>query len=618
MRHYFEIARLILQGFTYKTARQYLELKSDNDDAHDLKKVMSLLPINKPFDKWFEDLLSVKLILKNYAEWIPEVYCVKFIRNKETLFYDLKKAILCDDLDQILSVLKSKKSVLVSSLEFEKLRYAKTCEYRNNQYYKDGQLISEDEMRVFLNQIPDGFCIMENILGRTSEVVVINSNSASELVYKIGRVSESCKHISLAIAKKFPEIEYMHFVFVSKQNNNKIFQIDTGLSLAKNELIRAKCKDYIEYKSKEVKSKKNFKYRTIKKYMYAYIAKKKGFVDYMYRNWNRGKKEDWKTRNTSIIMTLWAHRRGFYSYRIAQYGLNSKNYKAYLSDYTYKKMRPLNNEYRKWFWDKLSLYHVLSKYRQFLPKYYFYLSPGKNVAHYENSEEICCIEEPTEGILNLLQEKGKLVLKPVIASHGDGFYKLEFYKNKYIINNIVMSREEVSTFLSSLKTQYLVTEYVEMHHTLKRIFPYVTGTIRLMVINRNCIAPVIEDAYIRIATKETGYTDNIAKGGVFAHINKENGYYGNAQIVHNHVITPCKYHPNTGVKIEGIIPRWQEICSKVIEICHYIFPIEYMGFDIVVTDQSFKILEINTHQDLHRYPEYNDEIKEYLNSKIKY
>ena len=248
MRHYFEIARLILQGFTYKTARQYLELKSGNDDAHDLKKVMSLLPINKPFDKWFEDLLSVKLILKDYAEWIPEVYYVKFVRNKETLFYDLKKAILCDDLDQILSVLKSKKSVLVSSLEFEKLRYAKTCEYRNNQYYKEGQLISEDEMRVFLNQIPDGFCIMENILGRTSEVVVINANSASELVYKIGRVSESCKRISLAIAKKFPEIEYMHFVFVSKQNNNKIFQIDTGLSLAKNELIRAKCKDYIEYK----------------------------------------------------------------------------------------------------------------------------------------------------------------------------------------------------------------------------------------------------------------------------------------------------------------------------------------------------------------------------------
>ena len=160
MRHYFEIARLILQGFTYKTARQYLELKSGNDDAHDLKKVMSLLPINKPFDKWFEDLLSVKLILKDYAEWIPEVYYVKFVRNKETLFYDLKKAILCDDLDQILSVLKSKKSVLVSSLEFEKLRYAKTCEYRNNQYYKEGQLISEDEMRVFLNQIPDGFCIM--------------------------------------------------------------------------------------------------------------------------------------------------------------------------------------------------------------------------------------------------------------------------------------------------------------------------------------------------------------------------------------------------------------------------------------------------------------------------
>lgn len=614
MRYYLEIAWLIFQGFTYKTARQYLELKSGNDDAQYLKKVMSLLPINKPLDKWFEDLLSAKIILRDYAEWMPEIYYIKFVRNKENLFYDLRETTLCDDPDQILSVLRNKKSVLISSLEFEKLKHAKTCEYRNNQYYKEGQLISENDMRAFLDQIPDGFCIMENILGQRSEVVVINSDSVPELICKIGKVSESCKCISLAIAKKFPEIEYMHFVFMSKPNRNKIFQIDTGLSLAKNNLIRVECKDYIEHKCKEFKRNKISKYETIKKYMYAYIAKKKGFVDYMYRNWIRGKKEDWKTRNTSITKTLWAHRRGFYSYRIAQYGLNSKNYKAYLSDYTYKKMRPLNNEYRKWLWDKLSLYHILSKYRQFLPEYYFYLSPNKNVA-YENSKEICCIEEVTEEITNLLQEKGKLVLKPVIASHGDGFYKLEFYKNKYVINNTVMSREKVRTFLSSLKTQYLVTEYVEMHHTLKRIFPYVTGTIRLMVINRNCIAPVIEDAYIRIATKETGYTDNIAKGGVFAHINKENGYYGNAQIVHNHVITSCKYHPNTGVRIEGIIPRWQEICSKVIEVCHYIFPIEYMGFDIVVTDQSFKILEINTHQDLHRYPEYNDDIKEYLKYK---
>ena len=62
------------------------------------------------------------------------------------------------------------------------------------------------------------------------------------------------------------------------------------------------------------------------------------------------------------------------------------------------------------------------------------------------------------------------------------------------------------------------------------------------------------------------------------------------------MITSCKYHPNTGIKIEGVIPHWQDICNKVIEISSYIFPIEYMGFDIVVTDQSFKILEINTHQ----------------------
>jgi len=53
------------------------------------------------------------------------------------------------------------------------------------------------------------------------------------------------------------------------------------------------------------------------------------------------------------------------------------------------------------------------------------------------------------------------------------------------------------------------------------------------------------------------------------------------------------------------------------ELCRYISPLEYLGFDVVMTDSGFKILEINTHQDLHRYPTYNENVHAYFMHKLE-
>ena len=54
------------------------------------------------------------------------------------------------------------------------------------------------------------------------------------------------------------------------------------------------------------------------------------------------------------------------------------------------------------------------------------------------------------------------------------------------------------------------------------------------------------------------------------------------------------------------------------EICHIsrnLSPLEYLGYDVVVTEGGFKILEVNLHQDLHRYPLYPADVKEYLTER---
>ena len=134
-----------------------------------------------------------------------------------------------------------------------------------------------------------------------------------------------------------------------------------------------------------------------------------------------------------------------------------------------------------------------------------------------------------------------------------------------------------------------------------------------MVINRSGLDPVIENAYFRIGTKSTGFTDNIGSGGVFAYVDEKTGFFHDAEVIKEHVITPCPIHPDTQEKIEGTLPHWDEVLRVIPELCRYISPLEYLGFDVFITDSGFKILEIN----LHRYPTYNENVQAYFMHKLE-
>ena len=173
------------------------------------------------------------------------------------------------------------------------------------------------------------------------------------------------------------------------------------------------------------------------------------------------------------------------------------------------------------------------------------------------------------------------------------------------------------SFLSGLDDYYNVSEYIVMHSELRKIYSSVACTVRIMVINRRGFDPVIENAYFRIGTKSTGFTDNIGSGGVFAYVDEKTGRFHDAEIIKEHIITPCPTHPDTGVRIEGMLPHWSDVTRIIPEICRYIRPLEYLGFDVVITDSGFKVLEINTHQDLHRYPTYNSNVHAYFMHKLE-
>ena len=153
---------------------------------------------------------------------------------------------------------------------------------------------------------------------------------------------------------------------------------------------------------------------------------------------------------------------------------------------------------------------------------------------------------------------------------------------------------------------------------LKKIYPKSVNTVRVMVINRKGYNPKIQQTYMRIGSSKTGYTDNVGYGGICVMIDSETGELFKPETIKNHIFYPCPNHPDTGTAISGKLENWELVRTKIIEVSRYLAELEYLGFDIAITDDGFQILEINIHQDLHKVPTFNDEVKDFFRHKINW
>lgn len=434
--------------------------------------------------------------------------------------------------------------------------------------------------------------------------------------------SKICEQIKF-VAAFMSEIEYMALFakftseglklvdYSRKPDRPENMEDDSPLNIYLKKKAITKIK---KLKNKEINIKTPFKWRALKILKRKYF--RKGFREYMLAVWLNTVKDDFFNTKASIRKKLWAWRRGFPSYRIEQYGLNKSNYRDILSDYDYAWLNRINNGYQKWINDKTTMRYVLESVKQYIPDYYYYIGKRNNSIHIKGLQELPYGKESSvDGVIALLKEKKKLVFKPNAGTHGDGFYKLEFFEDKFFINNKCVEEQDVIEILCNQKSTYVVTEYLEMHSYLKNIYPNSVNTIRIMVLNRNCDDPKIVQSYMRVGTSNTGVTDNIAYGGIAVYVDQDTGYCYKAGLLIDHKYHDVDRHPDTGELLEGYLPNWDIVKKGIIDIARCIPQIEYMGYDIAITEIGFKILEINIHQDIHKAHEFTAEINDFFRTK---
>ena len=297
---------------------------------------------------------------------------------------------------------------------------------------------------------------------------------------------------------------------------------------------------------------------------------------------------------------IWAYRKGFIARRIDQLNLTSNNMNDFLSDYDYIKLLPINGRFVFWIDDKLTIKYILSKFNDCMPEYYFHLSKNNQNGVLKLMDCPNGLASDIESIIRLLENKGQLVLKPVSGAFGLGFIKLSFKLSNYMINEKESDENRIRELLILLE-QYIVTEYVEMHEELRKIYPSSLNTVRLTVINENGDNPFIGHTSIKFGTERSGFIDNISSGGICCWVDTDRGSFsGGFSVTEQKERAEHIFHPDTGVKLEGVIPHWQVLEEGILNICRYIPHIEYMGFDVAVTADGFKIIEINSAQGLNR------------------
>lgn len=296
---------------------------------------------------------------------------------------------------------------------------------------------------------------------------------------------------------------------------------------------------------------------------------------------------------------IWALNNGFLSENVLLYGLTNANIHEYVPDFQYAQAHPLNGPCSKLIDDKFTIYYVLRDFRDYLPEYYFLILRDFIVSLETNKLNDKATSTP-ESVMELCQKKGAVVLKPLAGSCGIGFHKVVFDRDCFSMDGAELKDYEFAGYIAKLD-KYICTEYVRQHNYAKSLFPESSNTIRFLTMRDYEVhKPFIAIAVQRIGRTCSSRMDNFSQGGLSCMIDLSSGTLGRG-ISYPSESTMLWYdnHPDTGQQISGVqIPYWSKVKATILKIAEYLTCVPYMGFDVIITPNSFKIIEINSLSDL--------------------
>ena len=287
----------------------------------------------------------------------------------------------------------------------------------------------------------------------------------------------------------------------------------------------------------------------------------------------------------------WYIEHGFSPAKKVFYGVGPDNYKSYLSDFEfYRKENYKNSKSSSWFDDKLNTYFLLQPFKDYLPRHYYYARGGVMYPLDVDAK----FNHGADDVLSLVKTR-EIAAKKCLGGHGEGFYKLSYSDGAFYANDKECSEEKMRQLLAGLKG-YLITDFVKPAHYLREIVGEDSfAVMRVMAIYDPEDGPRFERTMIRLGTAKAGHTQAM-HDHIYAGIDENGRLYDPILEKSDYDFRRIKEHPDTGKEIEGCqLKNMEQLRELVKRISGYLPMTPYLIFDIIPTDESFSILEINSH-----------------------
>lgn len=301
----------------------------------------------------------------------------------------------------------------------------------------------------------------------------------------------------------------------------------------------------------------------------------------------------------------WALERGFYPGRVELYGLTEENYRDYVPDFQYFMLHPMNNHFLKWL-DKTTLKYVLNSNgcESTMPEYYAYVENDGSYTYLMDLPNE--IPKNKDFLMNILKYKGVLAMKPNSGTSGGlGFIKLELRDGELYENNKPISMNRFEEIRDTMRN-YIITEYAHQHADLAAVWPDSECTLRVIMVKdpkEDLYAPATWScavSYARFGTAVNGGASNLSSGGVGVGFDFETGAYNDFAIRYKRYCPDgewlLKKHPDTDMTWAGnALPNWKKVRELIDCIGQHVSSLDYLGLDIIITEDGMKLCEINSH-----------------------
>ena len=230
-----------------------------------------------------------------------------------------------------------------------------------------------------------------------------------------------------------------------------------------------------------------------------------------------------------------------------------------------------------------------------MPKHYYYVANNKLLP--------LDVEKKTGGsvddIITILKER-PLVFKKCTGGHGTGLFIADYKNEKFRLNDECVNEAKMRETIESLD-DYIITEYVRPHRILRERF----GEDNFEVIRAATIfdaeeGPQITSLILKTGTTISGSIPKIADY-ICSGIDIESGVIFKSIMQVDLAINARKakevdVHPDTKQKIIGTsMPDFKELRELLLNVATQLPMATYMCYDIILSDEGYKILEINSH-----------------------